>query len=134
MTAETKTLEKIEEQTPAAVVESKPGRVYTPRADVYETGQAYILEVDLPGVTQESLDISLEKEVLTIKGAREVASYEGYKREYGEYGVGRYERSFSLGEGVEHDKIEAKLENGVLAVTLPKAEEAVARRIEIKSG
>ena len=131
MTASTKALQKREEQTPAAVAE-KPKKVYIPRADVYETDEAYVLEVDLPGVSQKSLNISLEKDVLTIEGTREAGDYEGYKLDYGEYGAGEYERSFSLGDGIDSEKIGAKLENGVLAVTLPKAEGAVARKIEVK--
>tara|TARA_Y100000588_G_C13907624_1_gene775698 strand:- start:55 stop:459 length:405 start_codon:yes stop_codon:yes gene_type:complete len=134
MTAETKTLQKTEAQVPAQVVESTPEKVYTPRADVYETAQTYVLEVDLPGVAQESLDIDLEKNVLTIKGTRQAVEYEGYRREYSEYGGGRYERSFSLGEGVDQEGIEAELENGVLVVTLAKVEGAVGRKIEVRSG
>ncbi len=131
MTAATKALQKSEEQTPATVAE-KPQKVYIPRADVYETDEAYVLEVDLPGVSQKALDISLEKDVLSIKGTREVGDYEDYKFEYGEYGAGKYERSFSLGDGIDSEKIGAKLENGVLAVTLPKAEGVAARKIEVK--
>jgi HSP20 family protein len=72
--------------------------------------------------------------VLTIRGRSVANDHAGYQRVYTEYGHGDYERSFTLSDNIDRDRIEARLKDGVLHLVLPKAETAKARKIELKAG
>ncbi len=109
-------------------------QVYIPRADIYETKDAIIVMADVPGADESSLDITLEKNVLTIYASVEPEQPEGYSLIYQEYGVGDYERSFILSNQVDRNKIEATVKDGVLRLELPKAAEAQARKISVRAG
>jgi len=108
-------------------------KVFTPRADVYETKDTVELFADMPGVDEKSLDITLEKSVLTIRGHVDTSTPAGYKSALQEYDEGDYERSFKLADEIDRDGIKAAIKNGVLHVTLTKAGPAVARKIEVKA-
>lgn len=108
-------------------------RVFIPNVDIYEEGETVYLLADMPGVDEESIDITLEKNVLTINGYVDDEQMEGYGLAYGEYRVGDYERTFALSDEVDRNKIEASVRDGVLKLTLPKAEEAKARKITVRS-
>ena len=95
---------------------------FVPRADIYETNEAIVLLTDMPGADENSLDIMLENDVLTINGYVDTAYPEGYGLSYGEYRVGDYQRSFTLSNKIDSDKIEATVKDGVLRLYLPKAE------------
>lgn len=110
------------------------GRLYTPRTDIYETKDEVVVIADLPGVDETSLDITLEKNILTIRGGVDTRSPQGYSLVYGEYGVGDYLRRFSVSNEIDRDGIEAEIKDGVLHVRLPKAGPAKTRKIEIKGG
>lgn len=104
-----------------------------PAADLYETEDGFTLEMNLPGYDLSDIDVNLEQGVLQITGSREDASEE----EKGTYhvrerGWGRFTRSFSVPHTIDPTNVEAEFANGVLTVTLPKAAEAKARRIEVK--
>ena len=88
---------------------------------------------DVPGADEKTVDITLEKNVLTIYAYPPVETVENYSLTYGEYGVGDFERKFSVPQDIDHDKIEAKVKNGVLTLHLPKAGPAKARKIEVRS-
>jgi HSP20 family molecular chaperone IbpA len=107
---------------------------FIPRADIYETDEAIMVLVDLPGVDENSLDITLEKNVLTINGYTEPPKMEGYQLGYHEYEVGDYTRSFHLSDEIDREGIEASMKNGVLHLRLPKAGPAKARKISVKAG
>ncbi len=109
-------------------------QVYIPRADIYETENAIIVMADVPGADESSLDITLEKNVLTIFASVQPEQPEGYSLIYQEYGVGDYERSFILSNQVDRAKIEATVKGGVLRLELPKAAEAQARKISVRAG
>ena len=106
---------------------------FVPRADIYETNEAIVLVTDMPGVDENSLDITLENDVLTINGYVETAYPEGYGLSYGEYRVGDYQRSFTLSNKIDQGKIEATVKGGVLRLYLPKAEPST-RRIAVTAG
>lgn len=106
---------------------------FVPRADIYETNEAIVLMTDMPGVDENSLDIMLENDVLTIIGYVETAYPEGYGLSYGEYRVGDYQRSFTLSNKIDRDKIEATVKDGVLRLYLPKAEPST-RKITVAAG
>lgn len=106
--------------------------VFTPDFDVFSDDQAFYLEGDLPGVTEKTLEITLEKNVLVISGKTEQVTQEGYTPRYGEYHVGDYERKFSINSDVDIDNIEAVLKNGVLKLTLPK-KQPEQKKITVKA-
>lgn len=107
---------------------------FVPRADVYETNENVFVIVDMPGVSESNIDITLENNILTINGNTILETPEGYSLAFAEYAVGDYERSFRLTDRINRDGIEATFNHGVLRLTLPKAEEAKARKIRIKAG
>jgi len=89
---------------------------------------------DLPGVTSENLSIDLNDRVLTLTGNIEPFENADEEDLVIEYEVGQYYRQFTLSEIIDEDKIEANLGDGVLRLTLPKAEKAQPKKIEVKSG
>lgn len=108
--------------------------VWTPAVDIFETGEALVLEVDVPGLDQKEVHLEIDGGVLTLKGERREGleeKTEGYVRV--ERPHGSFERSFSLPSGVEKDAIKARLKNGVLRVELPKAAGAKRHPVEIET-
>ena len=108
-----------------------PGRFYVPSTDAYETEDGLTLVMEMPGVSRENLDVSLEEGILRVEGRLDFSKYTGLAPLYTEYNVGHYARSFSLSDKVDQDKIGATLEDGVLTLTLPKSPAARPRRIAI---
>ena len=122
-----------ERQDVTSPEQTSEGPFFTPAVDIYETDQAITLMADLPGVKNEDLSIDLRDDILTLTG--EIAPYENKDEEdlVIEYEVGKYFRQFTLSNIIDQNKIEATLTDGVLQLTLPKAEKAQPRKIEIKS-
>jgi HSP20 family molecular chaperone IbpA len=106
---------------------------YTPMIDIHEGPDGLVLEADLPGATDSSLNIQLEDNVLSLHATVPSPVPEGARVLHEEYRVGDFHRSFILSDEVERGRITAELKNGVLRLHLPKAERAKTRRIEIKS-
>jgi HSP20 family molecular chaperone IbpA len=134
MADEKKEVQKQEAQNIAGTERTRNRRVYVPKVDIYEAKDAIMLIADMPGVDEKSVDITLEKNVLTIAGTVEPESFEGHNITYSEYGSGDYERAFTISDEVDREKIEASVKQGVLRVTLPKAEPVKAKKITIKTG
>jgi len=93
-----------------------------------------IVLADMPGVDEKSVDITIEKNVLTINAYVEPEQPENYRCTYAEYGIGDYERSFVLSNQVDREGIEASVKDGVLRLRLPKSKEAKTRKIVVKAG
>jgi HSP20 family protein len=110
-----------------------PTTVHTPPIDIHEGPEGLILEADLPGVSEPNLSIQLEDNVLSLHAKVDAPAPEGARVLHEEYRPGDFYRSFILSDEVERSRISAELKNGVLKLTLPKAERAKTRRIEIKS-
>ncbi len=108
-------------------------RVFVPRADVCETQETIFVLADMPGVNENSIDITLEKNVLTINGFMQPEAYEGLRLVYCECPNGDYRRVFLLSEEVDREGIEATVKNGVLTLVLPKSPTARARKITVKA-
>jgi len=108
-------------------------KVFMPRADVVETKDSVVVLADMPGVDEKSLDITLEKNVLTIFGSVEAQWPKGHTPEYVEYDIGDYRRAFTLSDEVDREGIQASVKNGVLRLTLPKAGPAKAKKITVKA-
>jgi HSP20 family molecular chaperone IbpA len=125
-------IEKRESPNAALSERTRNGMTYSPRIDIWESADELVLYADLPGVCAEDLDVQFENHELTIHGKVAPRQPEAQLL-YGEYGVGDYYRSFNIGESIDAGKIHAELQNGVLALHLPKTEEVKPRRIEVKT-
>lgn len=106
---------------------------FAPHVDIYETDQEVAVIADLPGVTLEGIELSLEDNVLTIQGHRTPQKQTG-RVVLEEYEVGHYLRRFTVAETIDQDRIDASLADGVLTVRLPKAKPAQPKKIEVKLG
>ncbi|MBN2283288.1 MAG: Hsp20/alpha crystallin family protein [Deltaproteobacteria bacterium] len=118
-----------------STVDTEPTRdrkVYIPRVDILETADGITLCADMPGVSENTVDITLEKGVLTIQGTVEPDRYEKHRITYAEYDIGDFRRSFSISDIIDQEKIEASMKDGVLWLTLPKAEPAKPKKIDVK--
>jgi HSP20 family protein len=111
---------------------TEAGKFYSPYTDIYETNDAVVVAMEVPGVERSAIDIRLDKGVLTVTGNVDPKRYEDVAPIYSEYNVGNFVRSFTLSTKIASDEISASVADGVLTVRLPKAKEALARRIEIK--
>jgi HSP20 family molecular chaperone IbpA len=107
---------------------------FAPRADIYETQDEIVVLTDFPGVDENSVDVTLEKNVLTINGYVNESQPEDYSLALAEYEVGDYTRSFRLSDEINREGIEAMVKDGVLRLRLPKAGPALARKISVKVG
>lgn len=107
--------------------------VCTPPIDIFDNGEGLVLRADLPGVSGETLDLQVQDNKLTLFGRVAPQAPEGARLIHQEYRVGDYLRSFILSEDVDHERISAKLVNGVLEVVLPRAPQAEPRRISVKT-
>ena len=108
---------------------TRSGIKYMPAVDIYETEEALTLVADLPGVVKEDLDVDVKDRVLTITGFVNEPEPR-LKSQRTEYGVGGYTRKFTLGDAIDQGNIEAALKDGVLTLTLPKAERLKRRKVE----
>lgn len=126
----TATLERTEERKDQEAKERR--QVYTPAVDIFENDSSFILYADIPGADEQSVDITLEKDVLTIEARVNEELPVGSKLRYAEYGIGDYRRSFTLGDRIDRDRIEATVKNGVLKLVLPRTEPAM-RKIPVRS-
>ena len=107
---------------------------YRPRVDILDTRDAVVLVADLPGVAEGGADVTLEKNVLTIRGSVAPPGDDGLQDVVTEYGVGDFERVFTLTDEIDRSGIEATMRDGVLRVRLPRAREAASRKISVKAG
>jgi HSP20 family protein len=110
-----------------------PARTFVPTTDIYETDQVLTVVMEMPGVDKANLDVNVENDVLSVAGRIDFSKYEKLQPIYTEYNIGHYRRSFSLEPNrVDQEKIRAEMKDGVLTLTLPKAERAKPRRIMIE--
>ncbi len=107
-------------------------RELIPAADIYETAEGITLQVDLPGHDPKSIEVKVENDILTFKSERKAdqPQKEGAKRLERSFGV--YARSFVLPRTVDASRVEARYDNGVLTVTLPRREETKPRVVAVK--
>jgi HSP20 family protein len=108
-----------------------PARRFLPVTDIFETGDALKVVLEMPGVDNESVDVRVENDVLTIEGQVDFTKYQGLTPLYTEYNVGNYARSFELSSKIDQERIGAELKDGVITLVLPKAERAKPRKIKV---
>ncbi|HVX88073.1 MAG TPA: Hsp20/alpha crystallin family protein [Gemmatimonadales bacterium] len=114
--------------------EAESTAAWMPAVDVFETRDGLRIIAELPGVAPDQVKVSVEQGILTLRGEKQQHSEEQteavhrYERSYG-----AFQRSFQLPSSVDADRIDAKMEHGVLTISLPKAEKAKAKEIAVKS-
>ena len=118
--------EKAQEQT-------RPLRAFLTTADIFETEEALAVVLEMPGVDRNNIDVNVDNGVLTIGGRIDFDKYEGLQPVYSEYNIGPFRRSFRISSQVDQDKIKAEMRDGVITLTLPKAEQAKPRRVEVRT-
>ena len=107
---------------------------FVPRSDIYEVDDQIVIVADVPGASEDSIEVNLEKNILTINAFVDPMEFEGYSPTFAEYEVGDYQRSFRLSDEIDRNKIKATVRDGVLRLFLHKAKEARARKISVKAG
>ena len=124
---ETRGKEEIQSQAES----TRPGPVFSPAVDIFETEEGITLLADMPGVASKDVDIDLKEGVLTVTGEAGHGLKENENPLLNEYETGRYERSFTISDRIDQSKISAAMSDGVLRLFLPKAEKAKPRKIEV---
>jgi HSP20 family protein len=124
----------VREKQELATKEEKttPGRYYVPAADIFETDEALTVILEMPGVQKNNVNIGLENDILRVDGQIDFSNYKEMEPVYTEYNVGHYTRGFTLSNKIDQSKISAQLDSGVLTLTLPKAKDALPRRITLE--
>ncbi len=107
-------------------------RTITPRVDIYENDEEFLLVADMPGVSRDTLEVTFEKDSIVISG-RKSEPDEQWQPSTVEFSVGRYHRAFKLPSDIDPSRIKAEYDSGVLVVHLPKNEEVKAHKITVKS-
>lgn len=133
METATKEVQKKEAEVKEGLERTRSKRLYAPPVDIVEEKDNLFLVADMPGVDENSVDITLDKNVLTIYGTVEPEMPENHRLVSAEYGIGDYQRTFTLSDEIDREKIEATVKNGVLRLTLPKAQTAKTRKIPVKA-
>jgi HSP20 family protein len=110
--------------------EAGPLSTRLPRTNVQETDDAYVLSLEMPGLHKGDVEVNFENDSLIIKGEKKSETKEEKGVVRREYRAMRYERSFNV-HGVDRDNVSAKMENGILYVTLPKSPERLGRKIDV---
>jgi len=118
---------------PAETERTRNRKVFVPKVDIIETGDAMVMYADIPGADEKTVDVTLEKSVLTIRGTIAPQEFAGRSIAYAEYDVGDYERSFTVSDEVDRDRIEAVVKNGVLKLVLRKIPQIEAKKITVRT-
>jgi HSP20 family protein len=127
-------VEKQELTTTEESERTRECRCFVPRADIYEVNDHIVIVADVPGADKDSIDVTLEKNILTIDAYVNSNAPEGYSLSFAEYEIGDYQRSFKLSDEIDREKIQASVKDGVLRLYLPKSGAARMRKISVKTG
>lgn len=109
-----------------------PARLFVPVADIYEASDALTVILEMPGVQNRDVAVTVEDGVLSVEGRIDLGKYQGLQPLYTEYNIGHYARTFRLSSKIDQSKIAAEMKDGVLSLKLPKIEEAKPRTIKIQ--
>jgi len=134
MAKETMDIQEAQKQEIAegSVERTRSRTAFVPRADIYETDDSIVVVADMPGVDENSVDITLENDVLSINGYVEPLTPENRSLAYAEYQEGDYQRRFTLSNRIDRDRIEATVKDGVLRLYLPKVQPST-KKIAVKA-
>ncbi len=125
--------EKADTPAPGAPRSGSSRWLRTPPIDIYETEDGLMLRADLPGVTPESLELQVQDNKLTLFGRVESELPDDSRLVHQEYHVGDFLRSFILSADLDHDRISARLSDGVLQLNLPRSEQTRPRKIHVQT-
>ena len=131
--ADIQTSNKREAQAVLPAQAPETDSIYVPDVDICEDNERVRLVADMPGVDQQSVEVTVENNVLTIEGQAHVSGPAGYELVGQEYGVGKYHRDFTLADAMDAEGIKARMQHGVLEVTSPKRDEVKTRKIKIET-
>jgi HSP20 family protein len=106
---------------------------FVPPTDIFETKDLVTMLLDMPGADPDSLNVTLDRHVLTVSARATPSIPRGYTLVHAEFRDGNYERAFTLSDQVDSEKIDAVFKDGVLRLTLPKAGPSAAKKITVKS-
>ena len=126
-------INKTREASPASAETQQDRPTIAPATDIFEREDALILVADVPGADAEHVNVTLEDDTLTIRAQSQERAPEGLTLLYREHRPADYERSFTLVEEVDRERIKATVRNGVLTVELPKSPRAQPRKIDVKA-
>lgn len=107
---------------------------FTPPTDMWETEDAFVVAIEMPGFDRDGIDVAIERGSLTVTGRREIDAAEDQEFHLRERSAGQFRRSFSLPASIRTSDVSARFEDGVLRIELPKAEEARTKKIEVDVG
>jgi HSP20 family molecular chaperone IbpA len=124
---------QLKREAPTPAEQTTAGQVFTPAVDIFETDRSITLLADMPGVEADNVTIDLQDDTLILRGNVTDELPQGMSPLFVEYETGAYVRQFSLPEVIDQSRIEAKMENGVLRLVLPKIEKATPRKITVTS-
>ena len=136
MAETSKSLQEVNKQevtTTEGAERTRECQCFVPRADIYEVDDQIVVVVDVPGASNESIEVSLEKNILTVNAYVDTTEPEGYSLSFAEYEVGDYQRSFRISNEIDRENIDATVKDGVLRLYLPKAKQALTRKISVKA-
>lgn len=108
-----------------------PARYFVPSTDIFETEDALVVVMEIPGVEKKDIEVNLENDTLRVEARIDYGKYDGLEPLYAEYNVGHFARAFTLSNTIDQQQITADLADGVLTLNLKKAKEAMPRRIAI---
>ena len=127
-------MNQITSNGPSAVTElTSTAPIFTPPADILEKGNTIVMLMDVPGADPASLDVTLDKRILTITARVTSDAPQGYAAAHIEFRDGTYERRFVFSEQMDGEHIDATLKDGVLRLTVPKATDTAAKKISVKA-
>ncbi len=125
---------KTKEEAPSQGERVRPGRVFVPAVDIFETPETLVLVADMPGVSGDQVKLDLKENHLTLYGTVGPSLGPGEAMVAQEYYTGDFQRDFHLGSLIDQSKIEATMKDGVLRLVMHKVEKAKPRKIEVKIG
>lgn len=133
MNPETNLTEKQKSQQGTQVEATRARPTFLPCTDIYERENELLVIAEMPGVSRDTADVSLEAGELRITGRVETSAVDGHQLAYSEYDTGDYERTFRITGQIDVDRIDATMRNGILRIVLPKSKEATPQKIGIKA-
>jgi HSP20 family protein len=133
MTTKEMQLQEKKELEKGAGESTRPGFLFVPAVDIFENEKEITVLADMPGVDGKSVDIDLRENTLTIQGRIDRQEGEEEASVYREFNWGDYFRQFTISDVIDRNKITAKMDQGVLRLTLPKAEKAKPQKIKVST-
>ena len=134
MADKSKEMQKKEAAEAELVERTRAAKIYNPDVDIMEGKDKIVVIADMPGVNENSVEVTLDDNVLTIYGRVDWKLPEKMKLTHAEYGVGDYQRIFTISGEINRERIEANVKNGVLRLVMPKNDVPKMRKIAVKAG